>query len=338
MRKTVLFIDNTYRQPYKLSTLKQQALGGTEASIIKTAEILSIAYKVLVAQKYRDEDSVENENLKFISKRNIGKYQPDWIIVVRKYQLLKPLSKEFPSAKLFLWIHTYKNIEYVLKKGGLCKRRVTLICNSNTHKESIDKILNQSFISKIFNLLFCKNDIVYCYNPVGRGSQLNEIRDNNKLLFFSSPNKGLAQVIDTFNAISVSIPGLKLYIANPGYKRDENRVHQDNIIVLGSLQQSELRKHIAQSLCVFYPQNSFAETFGLIYAEANSLGTPVMAHDIGAAREILDDNNPLVDAQDRQQVLNMIKKWQQELPNVSYNEKFSSEYILNQWQVILSNS
>lgn len=339
--KTILFLDNTYPQAYQVSTLETQAIGGTESSIIKTAQILSQSFYVLVAQKYRNETHKETQQLSFISKDSITQYQPDYIIVLRKYPLLKKLQKAFPQAKLFLWIHTYKNYEYAFKRMGLAQTKTTVICNSKTHQEDTSKLLNKTLLGKLFSLISKQTIVTFCYNPIEKPSHqkilANVNRDLNKLLFFSSPNKGLTQIIKCFNAINKTLPELKLYIANPGYKKDSNTSTNTRIEILGSLPHKKMMEHLSQSLCVFYPQDSFAETFGLIYAEANAYGTAVLGHDIGSAREILHVNNKLVDANNYDQITKTIMSWQKNYPNVSYNNNFSDETILSQWKELFLN-
>jgi glycosyltransferase involved in cell wall biosynthesis len=335
-KSTILFLDNTYPQAYQQSTLKEKAIGGTESSIIKTASILSKHYKVFVAQKSRTEFHIENTNLTYIPKIQINKIKPDYIIVLRKYPLLKELKKQFPKARLFLWIHTYKNIEYAFKRIGISKTKTTIICNSKTHAISTEYLLNKSLIGKVFSL-FCKSaSVKYCYNPVDKPVANKINRDPNKLLFFSSPNKGLKEVIESFLILNKIMPNLRLYIANPGYKNDTSIQHNANIVILGSLPHKRMMQHVKQSLCIFYPQNSFAETFGLIYAEANAYGTPVLAYDIGSAKEILHRNNGIISIKKEGAILKTIKKWQNDFPKIEYNENFSDKTILAQWQELFS--
>lgn len=336
IRKTVIFLDNTYPTPYQVSTLDEHAIGGTESSIVKTAVILSKIYNVFVAQKSRKQANQESEYLKFIAKDEMYVIKADFIIVLRKYPLLKKLKERFPKAKLYLWIHTYKNNEYIFKRSGLAKTNTTIICNSKTHSNDIDRLLNKTFLGKLWSVFTKQTKVTYCYNPVSKAIDIDSKRDNNKLLFFSSPNKGLTQIIKTFNEINKKLPDLRLYIANPGYKADIEIEQNSNIIILGSLPRIEMMDHVSQSLCVFYPQDSFAETFGLIYAEANSYGTPVLAHDIGSAREILDVNNVLIDATITNEIIATIKSWQINFPKVSYNTRLSDIKILEQWHSLLS--
>ena len=335
MEKQILILDNTYPKAYQLSTLKIQGIGGTESSVVKTALILSQQYKVYVAQKYRTETTLENENCYFIPKSKMYKLQPDIIVVLRKYPVLKKMHNIFPNARLFLWLHTYKKHEYAFKKRGLSKLKVTIICNSKTHRTHINKILNKNLITRIINPFVSHINIMYCYNPIDNPNARRIIRDNNKLLFLSSPNKGLDQVIKCFKRARQELPELKLYIANPGYKSVDLAIDNTGIEVLGSLPHKQMMQHVQESFCVFYPQNSFAETFGLIYAEANAYGTAVLAHDIGAAREILDANNKLIDVTDIKEVIKTLKKWQHSYPEIKYSDDFSDSNILRQWNRIL---
>lgn len=335
-RLTILFLDNTYPQAYQQSTLKAKAIGGTESSVIKTAHILAQQYQVYVAQKSRTEAHRENKYLSYIPKIHIKELNPDYIVVLRKYPLLKGLRKQFPKAKLFLWIHTYKNWEYVFKRAGLASTKTTIICNSNTHTVNTDALLNKSFLGKLYSIFTKPTSIAYCYNPIDKPIIGHVNRDINKLLFFSSPNKGLKEIIDIFLIINQELPELRLYIANPGYKSNETFIHNANINILGSLPHKKMMEHVKQSLCIFYPQNSFAETFGLIYAEANAYGTVVLAHDIGSAKEILHKNNELIQAGDHQAIINTIKKWQINYPKIEYNEQFSDETILSQWKELFT--
>ncbi|MCF6288714.1 MAG: glycosyltransferase [Proteobacteria bacterium] len=334
-KATILFLDNTYPKAYQVSTLKDQAIGGTESSIVKTAMLLSQKHKVFVAQKSRKTTYIESLNLSFIPKNDIDQLNPDFVVVLRKHPLLKKLSKQFPQAKLFLWLHTYKNTEYAFKRLSLAKTNATIICNSQTHAQHTNEILNNSLLGRLFSLFSKKTKVTYCYNPIIKPRQKNLDRNINKLIFFSSPNKGLAQVVKTFNTINKQLPDLRLYIANPGYKNDESITLNKNINTLGSLPHQQMMDEVATSLCVFYPQDSFAETFGLIYAEANALGTPVLAHDIGAAREILHRNNNLIDAKDSEQILNTVRAWQKQLPIVEYKQNFNDESVFEQWNSLL---
>lgn len=329
----ILFADTSHPKAYDFEDLAAQAMGGTESSLLRTAQILSNqGHQITVFQQHRVESEQQNA-IDFIGPPQLNKLSNiDHIIILRKFPQVLVWQKRFPSARLHLWIHTYKNWEYVFKRGIRTAKPWQLITNSKTHAKHCDRLLHHGLMGQIYNLFKPKISIKTCYNPIP--AELAEYpvqtRDINKLLFLSAPNKGLDQVLKTFQQINRQLKDLQLYIANPGYRQDQP-ADIPNVHYLGALPAEQVKQHLATSLCVFYPQNSFAETFGLIYAEANALGTPVMAHDIGAAREVLHPNNKLVDAEDHQQITQTLLAWQQKLPAVSYRDAFDEPGIYQQW-------
>lgn len=334
----ILFADTTHPKPYDFNDLATHAMGGTESSLLRTADIIgNNNHQITIYQRNRI-SSTSQHNIHFIGPNQLATIdQPDHVVILRKFPQLLVFQKHFPKAKLHLWIHTYKNWEYVLKRGIKLKQPWQLITNSKTHASHCDKILNHSLLGRIYNLFKAPVPIKTCYNPIPKPNKIEPTpgRDLNKLLFLSAPNKGLKQVLKTFQQINRHLKDLQLYIANPGYREDQP---EDilNVHYLGALPPEEVKHHIATSLCVFYPQNTFAETFGLIYAEANALGTPVMAHDIGAAREILHPNNPLIDADDNYQITKTLVEWQRALPEVCYRNEFNDEAVYRQWTKVLA--
>lgn len=329
----ILFADTTHPKPYNFDDLNAQAMGGTESSLLRTAKTLSNhKHQVTVFQQHCAAQ-YEQLDVTFIGPDQLSHIpRPDHVVVLRKFPQIIVFQKHFPNAQFHLWIHTYKNWEYVLKRGISLRHPWQLITNSKTHAKHCNKLINKGILGRIFNLFKPRVSIKTCYNPIPESLQAYpaQNRDLNKLLFLSAPNKGLAQVIKTFQQINRHLKELKLYIANPGY-RDDHTEDIPNVHYLGALPAEAVKKHIATSLCVFYPQNTFAETFGLIYAEANALGTPVMAHDLGAAREILHPNNTLINAEDNYQITKTLVEWQRELPKLGYRKEFNEEAIYQQW-------
>lgn len=329
----ILFVDTTHPKPYDFDTLAAHATGGTESSLLRTAALLADReHGVTVYQQSRDE-VIQQQGIQFIGPQQLSTTQPpDHVVILRKFPQLLVFQKQFPKAQFHLWVHTYKNWEYVLKRGIRLARPWQLITNSQTHAKHCNKLLHKGLLGRFYNLFKTPISIKTCYNPIpaSLAQQPAQQRDLNKLLFLSAPNKGLKQVLRTFQQINRHLKDLKLCVANPGYREDQP---QDipNVHYLGALPADQVKQHLATSLCVFYPQDSFAETFGLIYAEANAQGTPVLAHDIGAAREILHPNNPLINAEDNYQITKTLVHWQRQLPDVSYRTEFDTPAVYRQW-------
>lgn len=334
----ILFADTSHPKTYDFDDLAAQAMGGTESSLLRTAKILANQdHQVTVFQQHRN-SMMKQQGIQFIGPNDLSTIDAlHHIIILRKFPQLKIWQEQFPKAQLHLWIHTYKNWEYVLKRFVGLKQPWQLITNSKTHAEHCDDLLHRGFLGQLLNLFKAKISIKTCYNPIPAelADYPAQKRDTNKLLFLSAPNKGLDQVLEIFAKINRNLKYLQLHIANPGYRKDHPKPNP-NVHYLGALPVDQVKQHLATSLCVFYPQDSFAETFGLIYAEANALGTPVLAHDIGAAREILHPNNVLIDANNIYEITKTLVKWQQQLPDVSYQEQFDEPAIYQQWADALS--
>jgi glycosyltransferase involved in cell wall biosynthesis len=107
--------------------------------------------------------------------------------------------------------------------------------------------------------------------------------------------------------------------------------------MLGALPHNAVLKHVSNSFCVLYPNYVFPETFGLVFAEANAVGTPVLGHAIGAASEVLSDNEQLVDCKQIKNVVDRFEKWQREgRPKVEAREEFKIFNVVQNWLKLLS--
>jgi glycosyltransferase involved in cell wall biosynthesis len=91
-------------------------------------------------------------------------------------------------------------------------------------------------------------------------------------------------------------------------------------------------EEVGTSLCLFYPNITFPETFGLVYAESNAKGTPVLAHDIGAAREIVTTPQQIIDCTNFNTIADTVIKWSQgERPIVKVKEQYTIKEALKDW-------
>jgi glycosyltransferase involved in cell wall biosynthesis len=127
------------------------------------------------------------------------------------------------------------------------------------------------------------------------------------------------------------VPELRLYVANPGYRPDLKREVR-GVVNLGALPHGEVIRHVRQSLCVFYPNTVFPETFGLVFAEANAVGTPVLTHDLGAAREVLGSAIQIADASDYRAFTRRVLAWREgKRPRVKTSEAFRLRSVAAQW-------
>jgi glycosyltransferase involved in cell wall biosynthesis len=55
-----------------------------------------------------------------------------------------------------------------------------------------------------------------------------------------------------------------------------------------------MHAEVRTALCTFFPNFVIPETFGLVFAESNAVGTPVLTHDCGSAVEVLGDRSQIL--------------------------------------------
>jgi glycosyltransferase involved in cell wall biosynthesis len=171
----------------------------------------------------------------------------------------------------------------------LAELSVTVVCVSDFQRRQAEAVLRGAGVEG-------RVRAVTVYNPVDDALVPNGTPVNpGKLVFFSSPNKGLALTLDAFQAVRRALPEMRLCVGSPGYKSLRRAGMQsvdggiDGVEWLGSLPHPRILSEVRTALCVFYPNIVLAETFGLVLAEANAVGTPVLTHDFGAASEVLHD-------------------------------------------------
>src|SRR5467141_1543638 len=103
------------------------------------------------------------------------------------------------------------------------------------------------------------------------------------------PDKGVHLAIEV-----ARLSGLRLIIAgiiqDEVYYRNQVKPHIDdqNISYIGPVGMAEKNKLFA-SACTLIHLNTIPERFGLVLAEANAAGVPVIAMDLGSCREVIQD-------------------------------------------------
>ena len=278
----VLFYDPVCQQPYDTRTLRMQALGGTEATLVRVADALG----AWVIQHNRTADWERYRR----PQRLAGITS---VIVNRDPRALRSVQKQYPEARIYLWLHDR------IEPGGKRARSLaahaavlrevaaTAVCVSDWQRGGVEAVLRDSGAAGEVRALTL-------YNPVDDALTPDDTAvDRNKLVFFSSPNKGLSYALDAFDELRRRVPELRLVVGNPGYKADPAARHA-GVQFLGAQPQSRMHAEVRGALCTFHPNFVIPETFGLVFAESHALGTPVLTYDCGAAAEIVGDPQQLL--------------------------------------------
>lgn len=279
---SVLFYDPACRAPYDTRTLSAQALGGSEATLVRVADALG----AWVMQHNRAEDRG-----RYLRPQRVAGITS--IIVNREAHALAMLAQQYPGARMYLWLHDR------MRPGGrraralgasaaaLARAGVTAVCVSDWQRAGVEATLAGLGLSA--RVRACT-----VYNPVDDALVPDATPvEAHKLVFFSSPNKGLDYTLDAFAGLRHDMPDLRLVVCNPGY-RSYRAAARPGVEFLGAQPQERVHREVRSALCTFFPNFVIPETFGLVFAESHALGTPVLTHDCGAAREVVGDEAQLL--------------------------------------------
>ena len=278
---STLFYDPVCQQPYDTRTLLQQAMGGTEATVTRVADAL----EALVVQHNRTETYGRYR----VPEKDPGVTS---VVINRDSRAIPRVRELYPNARVYLWLHDQfkpgsKRAGWLASTADLMREMaVSVVCVSDTQRRNVEAALRTMHIADLRTHTI--------YNPIDDGLTPDASPvDANKLVFFSSPNKGLKFTLDAFRHLRRRIPQVRLVVGNPGYKIRRS-VLIDGVEYLGPQPQARMHGEVRTALCTFFPNFVIPETFGLVFAESNALGTPVLTCDCGSAAEVLGDRNQIL--------------------------------------------
>ncbi|MEM1283664.1 MAG: glycosyltransferase family 4 protein [Chlamydiota bacterium] len=339
--KKIVFIDYKENPPYTINSLENESLSGTQGSVIRIAEKLGEKYEVFVLQAGMD-TIMRSNNLVTYGPLNMWKMlkkAPDVVVTVRMRPDLYKSLGVFKESKQIVWHHDtpYRMNTYFYSE--MEQANVTILGVSQSHRDAIKSVFSNH------NLPLKNISIDYIYNPIDDNLRKDDnFVDPYKLFFCSDPLKGLRNTLKCFAYLYKKEPRFHLTIANPNHRLQLNKdlvkwisAHQ-NIYLAGRITHSETIQHLRESLCLFYPNFVCPEAFGLVYAEAQAIGTPVLTHDIGAASEILSHPDQLTDTTNQEEVAQKVLSWSEgNRPTVALGDEFRLSNVIKKWYQLIEN-
>lgn len=329
----IVFLDGTCPKPYNSETLATEPLGGTEATTIRVAEGLAATgrYEVIVAQHNRQGVGGGSTAVNYTSFEALDQIHqdPKAVIALRSPDLIPFAQSRWTDSKFCLWLHDF-NQQDVVRSAHLLSG-TQIICVSNAHKGIVaDAVLKQVQDPKF--------TISYIYNPVADDLVPdNTAVDYRKLVFFSSPHKGLEHTLKVFAQLKRQDWKYRLIVANPGYMPDAKDL-PDGVESVGALPHHEVIKLVRSALCVLHLNDVFDETFGLVHVEANAVGTPVITSHRGANAEVLSPAyQQCIDVRNEPAVINRVTKWAEQYirPQVSCKDAFRLSNVIQAWRKLI---
>lgn len=329
--KSILFIDEVCPKPYSFIDLLTTPMGGTEATVIRIADALAHTnqFQVYVEQHNRTEDDL-TLNTKYLIQGKAGK--ADYVVCLRDPKSVERARSRFPNAKIYLWSHDLPNQSLghsvkLLKASG-CLANITV---SQYHQMQSIELLKAYGYQGEFKVL-------KIYNPIeDRLIPDDTVFNPDKLSFVSSPHKGLGQALQIFKNLRNFNPKFELHVTNPGYfLPDLGQI--PGVIFHGPMIHADSLQHVRESLCLFYPNTVFPETFGLVMAESDAVGTPVLTHSLGASYEVLDLPHEIVDCTKPKMVIDRVMEWYNgSRPTVRGKPKFRLSTVIKEWVKLFMN-
>lgn len=317
----MLIIDPLCPVPYTSDTLNRETSGGTEATVIR---LLRAMPEAVVMQHNRTEIEEPHAQYRPLDWSALPESGP--IVVLRRWDYAFHVRALGWNGPVYLWLHDLTGVGLGLSMPALATAKIGVIAVSQWH---LDHVLGQS--KSMFGPYDPMPEAMVIPNPLEPSLRPGPAtRDPDRLIYISSPHKGLADVVEHFQALRKRHPKLELSIAKSGSVKVDGVA---GIKVLGDLIHGQAMNEISQSFCMFYPNMGYPETFGIVYAEANALGTPVIAHDFGSAREVLADERQLVNGYDSAQVIARYESWRDgDWPEVKARPEFAIDKIVPIWR------
>ena len=314
-KKTFVFID-PIGWNYNPNTVHVKPLGGTQSALIYLMEELAKTNNVYLLNRTEKNMIVNNINCvnTFVNGNfNINfdlyrKLNPDFIIFVSCPGLLAMTRKVFIQnkiqlkSKFYCWHH--HNIRENASKYFENTKEIVLFDKIifvsywqkyqyiKTYKIPEDKcFVLHNAISPYFNSLFD-------YENYFEKKKL-------KMVYTSTPDRGLKLLLDIFPVIKQYVPEIELYVYssfkvyqinenNDKYVELYNRCRNMNgVVYKGSLNQKDLSKELEDKLILAYPLVT-TETYCISAIEAMSKGCYVITSNLGGLEESVGNNGKLI--------------------------------------------
>lgn len=319
MAYKIAILDDVCPKGYDEYSLENDVIGGTEATIIRIATGLAkrgheVHVKILASKQQKG-----------LFCNTLPAFEPDIAIVLRNADKLLEYKKIYPRAKLFLWLHDLVHFRLHDDGAKIINTDTTTITVSNYHRLQAKTVLrSQAGVDLPVKVI---------YNPVDDDLTSDGTSfDPKKLIFFSQPAKGLNYTMSVFKKLIQQDNHFKLYVARPGFCNDFKEFGP-NVVNLSALKFNDVISHVRSSLCVFYLNHIHPETFGLVMAESNAVGTPVITHPLGAAAEVVSSKDQLINTYDFEKVIARTLEWSKgSRPQAYLKECFRLKNVLNKWE------
>lgn len=337
----VLFLDPVCPSPYEARTVYTRAVGETESAVVRVAEGLAQrGHRVTVAQCGRMWPARSPGGVAYVPFDYDGGWghlpRVDAVVVLRQHKVLPRVRRHYPGAKLALWVHRFPGSKRRALGAVAAAARATVVCVSDGHR------------ADLLDFLQAKAGDGPAWVPTARvhlpvdddARADGTAPDPDKLVHVAGPRGGLGEVLAAFAHVRERRPTARLFVIPTGGRAWAWPGVPAGVVPLGPLPHRAVVQHVREAFALFHPQAGIEEPFGLVFAEANAVGTPVLAHPHPTVREVLDehahDRRQLVDAREPEAAARRLAEWWRDgRPAVAGQDRFRTSRVAGDWERVL---
>jgi hypothetical protein len=327
----ILFVDRTCPHPYDGNTLAARPQGGSESSLTRVAEALARrGHRVRVTQHNRPERAVVN-GVEHTPLADNDDFTPTHVVAFRDARILARALEAWPGARGYAWFQDFPNPggRFAAQAEMLARHGATVVLVSRWHRRLwTDHLGAYGFGDRV------RTRSIYNAIPDDLGPDATPV-DRDKLVFFSSPHKGLRATLEFFARFAdhPELADMRLHVANPGYAQGGPPAGGGRVVELGALPWKRVIEEVRSAFLVLHYNAGYPETFGLVHAEADAVGTPWISGSQGANPEVCSHPDELADLSDPEGVLERIARWRREgRIHVEAGERFRISRIASEWE------
>ena len=334
----VLFVDPAGRRPYDDRTLYAQALGTAEAAAVRVAEGLAQrGLRVVVAQGGRHWPTRSAGGVHYVPFRHeesAPRLRAEAVVVLRQHKVLRRLRRAHPEARLALWLRRVPGSRARRLGPETAAARASVVTVSDAHREAVRAFVQERGKGPLATPLARMHD------PVGDDLVPDGSRvDPDKLVCFGGPHVDPTEVLAAFARVRRQRPSARLMVMGVARWRGEGPL-PEGVAMLGPLPHHAMVRHVREAFCVFSPQTRPLGPMAVRFAEANAVGTPVLAHATGSAEEAVGesarDRRQLLDARDPEAAARRLSGWWTDgRPEVSPPPALRLSRVLDAWERLL---
>lgn len=243
------------------------------------------------------------------------------------FGLLRDLLCSLMAKKRPVLLHCHCNVEDQVGQSRLGKRLFVLLAK----KADCVLVLNERSLHYVQKLGCTKAKILPNFIDLDAITPARTTRENiSKILFVGHirKEKGLFELLEA----AVALPEITFELVGPVYENLDGNSIPRNVHLLGMQPKMAMPSFLIDADVFLFP--SYSEGFSMALLEAMAAGLPAIATDVGANRDMLEDQGGvLIPTKDAQAIVAAVKKLQSRPVRVSMaawnQEKVKATYTVD---------